>query len=181
MEKLLKGLNKILYGISVSAMAVMLMLIFLQVIMRYFFNHTFECSEEMARFLFVWVVFLGSALIMGENGHLAVQLLPRKFEGTMLGSFMALFINICSYAFILLLLIQGSKMTSVMTFQTAPGLGISMSWVYVVIPISACLMMLYLFRDTLEIFRKFGNTYGGATLADADSLTVSEPANSQSK
>lgn len=181
MEKLLKGLNKLLYGISVSAMIAMLLIIFLQVIMRYCFNHTFEWSEELARFLFVWVVFLGSALIMGEGGHLAVQLLPKKFEGTIVGNVMALFINACSYAFILLLLIQGSKMTSIMTFQTAPGLGISMSWVYVVIPVSASLMMLYLFRDTINIIKKFGNTSGGALLSEADSLTVSEPANRQSK
>ncbi len=173
MEKMLKYLNKALYGISVSAMMVMLALIFLQVITRYLFNHTFEWSEELARFLFVWVVFLGSALIMGESGHLAVQLLPNKFAGTMVGNIMALFINICSYAFILLLLIQGSKMTSVMTFQTAPGLGISMSWVYVIIPISACLMLLYLFRDTIRIFRMFCG--GTGSTPGTDDLSVTEP------
>lgn len=177
MEKLLKSLNKVLFWISVSSMAVMLVLIFLQVITRYIFNHTFEWSEELARFLFVWVVFLGSALIMGEGGHLAVQLLPRKFTGRPLGHAMNLFINACSYAFILLLLVQGAKMTSVMTFQTAPGLGISMSWVYAVIPLSACLMMLYLVRDTVEIFRKMRCTEDPQdAAANADALSVSEPA-----
>ncbi|UZP65816.1 TRAP transporter small permease [Desulfovibrio mangrovi] len=178
MEKLLKSLNKVLFWISVSSMAVMLVLIFMQVITRYIFNHTFEWSEELARFLFVWVVFLGSALIMGEGGHLAVQLLPRKFEGTAVGHVMNLFINACSYAFILLLLVQGSKMTSVMTFQTAPGLGISMSWVYAIIPVSACLMMLYLIRDTITIFKKIR---GAGNSQEADALTVSEPASKNDK
>jgi len=40
-----------------------------------------------------------------------------------------------------------------MTFQESPGLGISMSFVYVVIPVSAVLMMLYLLRDTMRIFK----------------------------
>jgi TRAP-type C4-dicarboxylate transport system permease small subunit len=44
-------------------------------------------------------------------------------------------------------------MTSIMTFQRAPGLDIPMSWVYVIIPVSCVLMLLYLFRETLRIFR----------------------------
>ncbi len=154
MEKLFKGLRAVLYWFSVSSMTVMLAIIFIQVIARYLFNHSFEWSEELARFLFVWVVFLGSALIMGESGHLAVQFLPTKFKGTGFGLFLEIFTNVCSYVFILLLLTQGAKMTSIMTFQTAPGLGISMSWVYAVIPLSAALMLLYLIKDSLMIIRK---------------------------
>ena len=154
MEKIFDKLRAVLYWISVSSMTLMLILIFLQVVSRYFFGHTFEWSEELARFLFVWVVFLGSALIMGESGHLAVQILPNKFKGTGLGFVIEILINFCSYAFTLLLLVQGAKMTSVMTFQTAPGLGISMSIVYSIIPISASLMMLYLFKDTVRIVKE---------------------------
>ncbi|MBI9111884.1 TRAP transporter small permease [Maridesulfovibrio ferrireducens] len=154
MDKLFDKLRFVLYWISVSSMTLMLGLIFFQVVSRYFFGHTFEWSEELARFLFVWVVFLGSALIMGESGHLAVQILPNKFKGTGMGVVIEILINLCSYAFTLLLLIQGAKMTSVMTFQIAPGLGISMSVVYSIIPISASLMMLYLFKDTVRIVKE---------------------------
>jgi len=153
MDKLLKGVRSILYGFSVVAMSVMLVIIFAQVVTRYFFNYTPEWSEELARFLFVWVVFLGSALIMGESGHLAVQFLPDKFKGTVFGTVLDVVINVCGYVFIGLLLTQGWKMTSIMTFQRAPGLDIPMSWVYVIIPVSCVLMLLYLFRETLRIFR----------------------------
>jgi len=154
MEKLFKGLRALLYWISVASMGVMLVIIFAQVIFRYFFGHSFEWSEELARFLFVWVVFLGSALIMGEGGHLAVRMLPEKFKGRPLGFALEIFINLCSYTFILLLFTQGWKMTSIMTFQTAPGMGIPMSWVYAILPVSAVLMLCYLFKDTLRIFRE---------------------------
>ena len=153
MDKLLKGVRSVLYGFSVVAMSVMLVIIFAQVVTRYLFNYTPEWSEELARFLFVWVVFLGSALIMGESGHLAVQFLPDKFKGTVFGTILDVVINICGYIFIGLLLTQGWKMTSIMTFQRAPGLDIPMSWVYVIIPVSCVLMLLYLFRETLRIFR----------------------------
>lgn len=153
MDKLLKGVRSVLYGFSVVAMSVMLVIIFAQVVTRYLFNYTPEWSEELARFLFVWVVFLGSALIMGESGHLAVQFLPDKFKGTAFGTVLDIVINVCGYVFIGLLLTQGWKMTSIMTFQRAPGLDIPMSWVYIIIPVSCVLMFLYLFRETLRIFR----------------------------
>ena len=151
MENILNSVRKSLYWISVVSMMIMLLIIFFQVITRYIFGHSFEWSEEIARFLFVWVVFLGSALIMGESGHLAVRMLPERFKDTTAGFVLEIFINFCSYVFILMLIVQGSKMTSTMTFQTAPALGISMSWVYCIIPISGFLMLLYLIKDTIKI------------------------------
>ncbi len=153
MDTLFKFLRKTLYGISVTAMIVMLAVIFMQVITRYIFGFSFEWSEELARFLFVWVVFLGSALIMGEEGHLAVELLSRLLKGTKPGFVLNLFINACGYVFIFLLIVQGWKMTETMTFQTAPGLGISMSYVYAIMPLSGILMLLYHVKDTVKIFK----------------------------
>ena len=153
LDKLLDKTRSVLYGFSCVAMMVMLVTIFAQVVTRYGFSYTPEWSEELARYLFVYVVFLGSALIMGESGHLAVEFLPNRFKGTAFGKLLAALSLLCGYLFVLILLVQGAKMTAVMTFQESPGLGISMSYVYAVIPVSAVLMMLYLIRDTLRIFR----------------------------
>jgi TRAP-type C4-dicarboxylate transport system permease small subunit len=64
-------------------------------------------------------------------------------------------------------------MTSVMTFQTAPGLGISMSSVYAIIPASACLMMLYLFKDTVRIAKAIKNRNRPA--ADMETAAAEKP------
>ncbi|EJW09294.1 putative N-acetylneuraminate transporter [Rhodovulum sp. PH10] len=154
MDLIFRYLRKVLYGISVAAMLVMLAIIFMQVITRYLLGFTFEWSEELARFLFVWVVFLGSALILGEDGHLSVELVPRLLKGTKPGLVLDVFINACGYVFILLLIVQGWVMTETMTFQESPGLGIPMSWVYVIMPVSGILMLLYHVRDTVKIVRK---------------------------
>ena len=154
MDLIFRYIRKVLYGISVVAMLVMLAIIFMQVITRYIFGFTFEWSEELARFLFVWAVFLGSALIMGEDGHLAVELLPRLLKGKKPGLVLDVFINACGYVFILLLIVQGWLMTETMTFQEAPGLGIPMSWVYIVMPVSGVLMLLYHVKDTVKVFNR---------------------------
>jgi len=145
MDKVFKGLRSVLYGFSVAAMSLMLVIIFSQVVTRYIFDWTPEWSEELSRFLFVWVVFLGSA----------VQFVPNHFKGTAVGNVLEIIINLSGYVFILILLVQGTRMTRVMTFQMAPGLDISMSWVYFVIPLSSVLMLLYLVKDTVRIIKSF--------------------------
>ncbi len=160
LERLFKGLRSVLYWFSVAAMSVMLVVIFAQVISRYVFNWTPEWSEELARYLFVWVTFIGSARIMGESGHLAVQFVPNHFKGTAVGKALEVLINLCGYVFIFILFFQGAKMTRVMTFQISPGMEIPMSWVYAVIPLSSALMLLYLVKDTVRIVKGFSGPGG---------------------
>jgi len=160
LDRLFKGLRSVLYWFSVAAMSVMLVVIFAQVISRYVFNWTPEWSEELARYLFVWVTFIGSALIMGESGHLAVQFVPNHFKGTAVGKALEVLINLCGYVFIFILFFQGAKMTRVMTFQISPGMEIPMSWVYAVIPLSSALMLLYLVKDTVRIVKGFSGPGG---------------------
>ena len=85
LDKLLGKVRAVLYGFSCIAMMVMLITIFSQVVTRYGFGYTPEWSEELARYLFVYVVFLGSALIMGESGHLAVEFKAQQDHGKRLG------------------------------------------------------------------------------------------------
>jgi len=152
-DKLLNGVRKVLYSFSVAGMIIMLVTIFAQVVSRYMFNYTPEWSEELSRFLFVWVVFLGSALIMGESGHLAVEFMPNLLKGKKSGKILTMIIILFSYLFIAILFTQGLKMTTTMTFQKSPGLDISMSYVYSIIPLSSVLMLLYLIKDTIELFK----------------------------
>jgi TRAP-type C4-dicarboxylate transport system permease small subunit len=148
MSKLLNGVRSVLYWISVASMGTMLALIFAQVVTRYAFHYTWEGGEELARYLFVWTVYLGAALIMGEGGHLAVEFLPNKLKGTKAGFILRLFIQAMGYVFVVHLFTQGSKMTTMMMFQTSPALNIPMGIIYAVIPLSAVLLLLYMIRDT---------------------------------
>jgi len=166
MNNLLKSLRTVLYWFSVTAMAVMLAVTFFSVISRYAFNFTFDWAEELSRFLFVWSVFLGSALIMGENGHLAVEFLPNLLKGSLPGLVLEFIVKLLSYSFMAILLTQGFKMTRMMMFQTSPGMGLPMGIVYAVIPLSSVLMILYMIQDTRVFVKKIADgswkTAGGA-------------------
>lgn len=66
---LVKGLEWLLIAI----LGLMVILVFGNVVLRYGFNSGITFSEEVSRFLFVWMVFLGSVLMLRDNGHLGVH------------------------------------------------------------------------------------------------------------
>lgn len=62
-------------GLMVLALGIMVIVVFTNVVLRYGFNSGISISEELARYLFVWLTFLGSVLAMHESGHLGTDAL----------------------------------------------------------------------------------------------------------
>lgn len=60
------------------ALAVMLLLVFGNVVLRYAFNSGISVSEELSRWLFVWITFLGAIVAVKEHGHLGTDMLLSK-------------------------------------------------------------------------------------------------------
>jgi TRAP-type C4-dicarboxylate transport system permease small subunit len=59
------------------ALAAMVVMVFGNVVLRYAFDSGITVSEELSRFLFVWVTFLGAVVVMGGGGHLSFDLVVR--------------------------------------------------------------------------------------------------------
>ncbi len=68
-------LVELLLVVMLSAMVVM---VFGNVVLRYGFNDSIISSEELSRFLFIWITFLGAIVTLRENAHLGVDTLIRK-------------------------------------------------------------------------------------------------------
>ena len=68
-----KLLVKAMESILIFILGFMVLLVFGNVVLRYGFNSGIMFSEEVSRFLFVWMVFLGSVLMLRDNGHLGVH------------------------------------------------------------------------------------------------------------
>ncbi|RUT35097.1 TRAP transporter small permease [Arsenicitalea aurantiaca] len=77
-----KGIDYLTRGIEVILvllLASMAVMVFANVVMRYGFNSGLAISEEMSRFFFVWLTFIGAVVTFKENGHLGVETLVRMF------------------------------------------------------------------------------------------------------
>jgi TRAP-type C4-dicarboxylate transport system permease small subunit len=144
-------------SISVVFFSLMIILIFSQIIMRYIFNYSIVWSEELARYLFVWLIYLGASLGIKNDSHLKVDvvymIVPKKLH-----KYIQLFSNIIFLGFTLVIFRQGIPLVYDMLFvrnQLTPALQIPMGAIYTIIPFAALLMSLRLLQRIVKISRNF--------------------------
>lgn len=75
---LLTPANRLLRGLMVATIALMAILVFTNVVLRYGFNSNLGITEELARYLFVWLTFLGAIAAFAKNTHVGVDTLLRR-------------------------------------------------------------------------------------------------------
>jgi TRAP-type C4-dicarboxylate transport system permease small subunit len=64
----------------VAALAMMVVLVFANVVLRYVFNSGITLSEELSRWLFVWLTFMGAIVAMHEGAHLGTDMLVSRMS-----------------------------------------------------------------------------------------------------
>ncbi len=70
--------TRLLRGLMVVTIALMSILVFINVVLRYGFNSNLGITEELARLLFVWLTFLGAISAFAKNAHVGVDTLRRR-------------------------------------------------------------------------------------------------------
>lgn len=142
----------LLKPIIVLGMLCLIGVITLQIISRVFFNAV-PWTEEVARFLLIWITFLGAALAFQQGRHIAVSFvvdaLPPKINR--LARMMA---SLAIILFMGALVVIGYEYMQVQSFQRSPSLRWSMSYIYAVMPISAALMCYYACVDLITLIFK---------------------------
>jgi TRAP-type C4-dicarboxylate transport system permease small subunit len=78
MRALLRALDRLLDGITVLILVVLLAVVGVQIFARYVLNHSLYWSEELARYLFIYLVFLGAAVALRRDGHIRVSFLVER-------------------------------------------------------------------------------------------------------
>jgi len=151
---ILDSIDKFIEWLSVILMSFMLLLTSANVVGRYVFSKSIFFSEEMARFLFVWVVFLGAAIIIKDKGHVAINFFAERLKGKKSGKLLEIFIGICGFIFITIVFMGGITLSKTMNIYKSPGMQIPMGYVYYAIPIGAGIMMVHHVINFLSLFVK---------------------------
>ena len=111
------------------SLAFMAILVFGNVILRYVFNSGITWSEEMSRYLFVYMVFLGAIGALKDNQHLGVDMLVKKLPQSI--KRVVYVISNLLVLFVLYLVLDGSwKMTVLNMNSSAPATGLPLSFVF---------------------------------------------------
>ena len=128
-ENVIDGYCKLLGYLIAAMLAVMVVLVFGNVFMRYAFNSGFTLSEELSRWLFVWMTFLGAVVALRSNGHLGTDMLVGKLGP--LGKRICMGLSLILMLYCVWLIFKGSYDQTVVNWNsTSAVMEVSMGYFY---------------------------------------------------
>ncbi len=129
MKKFIDLFFRFLELLVVVALVAMVIMVFGNVVLRYFFNSGITVSEEMSRYCFIWLTYIGAMVAMRDGGHLGVDTLVKALP--LGGKKFCLFASEALMLFCNGLFLLGTwKMHELQVSNVSPVVGISMIWVY---------------------------------------------------
>jgi len=146
-----RWVTRALEAVIVACLAVMAVLVFGNVVLRYAFDSGLALSEELSRLLFVWLIFLGAILASRQHAHLGfdslLQKLPAGVRKAVIVANAAAMLVACVF-----FVIGGWEQTKINLGNSYPVLGIPYAWLYgvaIVFGIGLATSILLNVRDVL--------------------------------
>ena len=136
-------------------LAAMVLNVSWQVFTRFVLSDPSSYTEELARYLLIWIGLIGAAYASGRGLHLAIDLLPSRLAGRS-GRGLAITIKLCVTAFAVGVLVVGGLQLVRLTLslgQTSAALRIPIGWVYMALPLSGVLIAWFAVRDIKALLR----------------------------
>jgi TRAP-type C4-dicarboxylate transport system permease small subunit len=135
-------LNRLAEWVMGGLLAAMTALVGVQIAGRFLFGYSIFWSDELARFLLVWIAFLGMSIGVRRGAHPAVDSLVRALPPAWRRP--AVFLAVaCSLVFFLVMVGYGTLLVSRTWAQRSPSLGLRMSLPYLAVPVAGLLMGLH--------------------------------------
>jgi len=126
-------------------MVVMSLTTFANVLARYLFNSPIQWAEELARYAFIWVVFMGAVVCTKRKRHITIDILLSALPSRV-SAWVRVVADLCTLAVALAIVYYGAKLTAAATQITAT-LRVPHYVVYIVVPVSAALIAVYTVGD----------------------------------
>jgi TRAP-type transport system small permease protein len=136
-----QGLEKFVMYLVLFLMAVLVSLVFIQVVLRYVFSNGLVWVEELDRYIFVWLMFLGIAMGVYKQKHIAITAVADRLKGFSKG--IQLLVHIITGSFFAVLCWQGIQFVEVNMSGTAAVLPINLGIIYSIIPLSGFIAMIF--------------------------------------
>lgn len=130
----------------VSSLAVNVLLVFMQVIMRTVFKNSLTWSEELSRYIFIWQIWLGASTALKYNEHIRVTLIFSFLKNKRIQAAISLIADLIWFLFCAYMVVNGKDLLVSMASRNAvsSGLRLPLTYVYVVFPLASFLVCLRL-------------------------------------
>lgn len=149
-------IDNILKWMLVFIMATMTLNVLWQVFSRFVLQSPSSITEELARYMLIWLGILGASYVSGQKMHLAIDLLSTKLNAKN-KSYLEITIQFFVLLFAFFVMVIGGIRLVQITLtlnQISAALQIPLGYVYSVIPISGLLMMFYSITFIIEELSK---------------------------
>ncbi len=148
-------------GVVVIFLAAMTAVVFLQVIFRFVIKGSLPWSEEVSRYLMVWVTFIGASIGVKHGAHIGVEAFVNLLP-VVLRRWAAILAGLLSLAFLAVIAYNSSRLIQFLwsTGQLSPAMQIPMYWAYLAVPAGTILMGI---RFVQAIYRKLASEKAAGT------------------
>ncbi|HBB18377.1 MAG TPA: hypothetical protein DCZ97_15770 [Syntrophus sp. (in: bacteria)] len=165
-DKVLNLVEKILELICTVFVGAIVLVLFYAVVMRYVFHMPPAWSIEVSRFMFLWMVMFGAALVTREKSHIEIDFIvnciPLKVRFLWINLLRLVMLAFCG-----VLIYYGVKILPIVGQANTPTLEMSMGWLYASVPAGGFLMGVYI----LELFiRSLREGYRSVRLEEGSGL-----------
>lgn len=150
------ALERALGWFLVVIMGVSVLNVLWQVFTRFVLSVPSSYTEELARYLLIWIGLIGAAYSSGRGLHLAIDLFPNRLTGRSRRG-LTIVIELCVAAFAVGVLVVGGLQLVRLTLslgQTSAALRIPIGWVYSALPLSGVLIAWFAIRDIKDLLRE---------------------------
>jgi len=141
-RKLLDISEHTLAVVCIVSFVAMFILGIATVVFRFVIQSSLAFPDELIRYLFVWLIFLGSAIAFRRNMHAAIGVLVAHLPATLKRASL-IFATLISGFFFLVIMIYGIDLTLRVRPQISPALEVSMAWVYGAVPVGMAFLLVY--------------------------------------
>jgi TRAP-type C4-dicarboxylate transport system permease small subunit len=142
LDALSRELNRATEWVMAGLLAVMTLLTGAQIAGRFLFGYSIFWSDELARFLLIWIAFLGMSIGVRRGAHPGVdslaRVLPPGIRRAVTGVAVA-----CCLLFFLVMVGHGTLLALRTWAQRSPSLGLRMGIPYLAVPVAGLLMLLH--------------------------------------
>jgi len=124
----------------VLLVATITVIVALGVFFRFVLNNSLPWTEEVAKFVMVWLAFIGAPVVLKEGGHIAIDVIPTRLPSP-LGPILMMLIQLVVMVVLAVLVFQGWALAWNALPQIATTVDVSLFYIFLAVPIGSALML----------------------------------------
>ncbi|MER2493452.1 TRAP transporter small permease [Catenovulum sediminis] len=159
LQSLSRSLERLLGYLLILLVASIVAGVSWQVFSRYVLQAPSSVTEELARFLLIWIGLFGAAYAYRTGSHLGLDILTTRLKGSAL-KVAEVFINLAVLTFAIIVMLIGGISLVALTMdpaQTSASLEVQMGYVYLAVPASGALITLFALSNIVSVFLNSGS------------------------